>query len=971
MLVKSLKSPTNHLIGRFSNKDGKTDKPDCFPKKRIGLISFFFIFIRLRNFLIISSLFLFTGYASAQCPDRIFFRDKIMSVFNAVSGKTEDQLKILLLVKKQMEECHLEQDSTYMFLVQKIGLLYFRQSDYPAAILNTRESIRIAKYCLENHTGNELPLVRSYANLDYFYKASGELKQKYEAVDSCLAYALKGKTGFELALEPLSDKANYLFNTGEYSLCGRDAKLGEDIVEEYYHGDDSIRLIVFFVTMRANALYFSSDIDTAEKLLESKILLFKNAGNKNYLGSFFNLLGLINRSKGDYTTALSYFQKAYQADHNLKYNGGCAQDLATIGMLYAKVYGDYKTSLSYCSRALPYADAMDSLFIFQQTGNIYVLQGKYDSAQIYFQRAFNTIQKGMNETTILRNSFQFPGFNLLQTLSDLITDKGDAYMKQYDQTKENRFLQTALGIYKKNDLFLAKIKTDQQLQINSSLVWRTTARHLYEHALEACHTGNKLEDAFYFFEKSRAVLLNDQINEQRFTANEDIARLSVLKKSILELERKLEAVQVSSEEYLTIQKNLFNRSQELEVLTRNIRNKYPAFYQNHLDTTFLTVSQLRQNILDKSGSFVEIFSGDSAVYELIITHEIQSFSKLDKKLYDSLTNSFNSFVSDLYKLQVNFAGFVKVSNRLFKLLFQNRIPPDGKLIISPDGINYPFEALAMTVSNRNPDYLLNHYATSYTYSVKYLTNKFAEDEKGGDSVLGFAPVHYKSYPDLSELPGSDASLKKINDYFPDAENYTFGNATKNNFLQSFPGYGIIQLYTHAASSSDHNEPVIYFTDSALYLSDLIPDRKVATQLVILSACETGNGRFYKGEGIFSFNRGFAALGIPEAVSNLWSVENESTYRNTELFYKYLSQGLPTDVALQKAKIEFMHSASMEKKKLPYFWASSILTGKVNSIKINSRISIVKWIAIGVLLFLIGFYFRKILNKNALRGWAGK
>jgi tetratricopeptide (TPR) repeat protein len=954
-------SSFKYLIEPDININGKTDKPDRFLNMRIGFISFFFMPNGFRYFLILSFLFICGSCVYAQCPDREFFRDKIASVFNEAGDKTDEQLNIFLQFKKQMEECHLEQDSTFMFLTQKIGVLYFRQSDFPHSIDYTNKSIRIAKYCLLNHTGNSLPLVRSYANLYYFYKASGDLKQKFEAVDSCLSYALREKDGFDLAVEPLSDKVDYLFNIGEYSLCKRDAKLGEDIVEEYYHGTNNIRLLVFFVTMRANALYISNDTAAAENLLESKILLFEKTGNSNQLGPFFNSLGLINQSKRNYAMALSYFQKAFRFNHKVKFYKGCSQNLAIIGMLYAKAYGEYRTGLSYCSQALLFADTLDSLFIFQQAGNIYTLMGKYDSAQAYFQRAFNAVQKGMDESTILQNSFQFPGFNLLQILSDLITEKGDAYAKQYDQSKENRFLQKALDIYKKNDLFLAKIKTDQQLQFNSSLVWRTTARNLYEHALEACYAGNDLEDAFYFFEKSRAVLLNDQVNEQRLTANEDITRLAVLKKSILELERKLDSVRVSSEEYLTIQKNLNNRSQELAVLTQNIRNKYPAFYQNHLDTTFMTVSRLRQIILDKSGSLVEIFSGDSAIYELIITRERQSFAKLDKKLYDSLTNSFNSYVSDLNKLEVNFAGFVNVSNRLCMLLFQNRIPPDGKLIISPDGVNYPFEALAMTVSDRNPDYLLNHYATSYTYSVKYLTNMFAEDEKAGNRVLGFAPVYYKSYSDLSELPGSDASLKKINDYFTGGENYTFGYATKNNFLQSFPGYGIIQLYTHAASSSDHREPVIYFTDSTLYLSDLIPDRKVVTQLVILSACETGNGRYYQGEGIFSFNRGFAALGIPEVVSNLWSVENESTYRNTELFYKYLSQGLPTDIALQKAKIEFMNSASMEGKKLPYFWASSILTGKVNSIKVDSRFSIVKWIALGVLLFLIGFYLRKILK----------
>ena len=859
-----------------------------------------------------------------------------------------------------MEECHLEQDSVFIFLVQKIGVLYFRLPDYAAAADYTNESVQIAKNCFLHHVCNALPLIQSYSNLYYVYDASGQPKQKYNAVDSCLAYALKEKTGFDLVIGPLSEKTDYLFNTGDYSSSIRYAQLGQDIVEKFYHEKDSIVDIVHFISMRANALTLANDMAAAEDLINVKISQFERTGYRNQLGTFYGLLGLINKEKGKYAAALPYFQSAFLADRNNKFRKGCAQNLAMIGTIYARAFGDYKTALKYCTRALTYADAGDSLSIFQQTGNIYALKGNFEMAQIAFQQAFNTVQKGMDENTILQDSFQFPGFNLLQTLSDLITYKGDAYVKQYDQSKKDAYLRIALSIYKKNDLFLAKIRTDQQLQINSGLVWRTSARMLYEHALEACQAGNNVEDAFYFFEKSRAVLLNDQINYQRLIGNEDIARLATLRKSILELERSLASSKARADDYLTVQKNLYSRSQELATLTRNIKNKYPVFYQNHLDTTFITIPQLRENILGKSGSLVEIFAGDSAIYELIITQKSETLTKLDKKLYDSLTNSFNALISDRYKLNIHFAGFVNTSNRLFTLLFKNRTPPDGKMIISPDGANYPFEALAMTISDRNPDYLLNHYATSYTYSAKYLTNQFLEHEKGNIRVLGFAPVRYKSHPNLSELSRSDVSLKKINDYFPKSENYTFGDATKNNFLQTFPGYEIIQLYTHAESNSDHNEPVIYFADSALYLSDLIPDRKVTTRLVVLSACETGNGRLYQGEGIFSFNRGFAALGIPAAVSNLWSVEDESTYRGTELFFKYLSQGHPTDIALQKAKIEFMSSASTEEEKLPYFWASSILIGKVNSIKTPTPVSPVTWFAIGTLILFVGIYFRKFL-----------
>src|SRR5262249_41250168 len=73
--------------------------------------------------------------------------------------------------------------------------------------------------------------------------------------------------------------------------------------------------------------------------------------------------------------------------------------------------------------------------------------------------------------------------------------------------------------------------------------------------------------------------------------------------------------------------------------------------------------------------------------------------------------------------------------------------------------------------------------------------------------------------------------------------------------------------------------------------------------------------------------------IPSSITNLWSVSNEATYKITELFYQYVSKGVPTDLALQKAKQDYLHSASGEMK-LPNFWAAPILVGNVIEFKID-------------------------------------
>ena len=126
-------------------------------------------------------------------------------------------------------------------------------------------------------------------------------------------------------------------------------------------------------------------------------------------------------------------------------------------------------------------------------------------------------------------------------------------------------------------------------------------------------------------------------------------------------------------------------------------------------------------------------------------------------------------------------------------------------------------------------------------------------------------------------------------------------------MNSFPNTGSFN-YIHMPLLPVKNHKY-FLRIRPFYLSELLGENKPETRLIVLSACETGTGKLFKGEGIFSFNRGFAAMGIPSSVSNLWSVDDKSTYRLTELFYKWLALDIPVDLALQKAKIEFIETSS--------------------------------------------------------------
>ncbi|MEJ7589416.1 MAG: hypothetical protein WKI04_17825 [Ferruginibacter sp.] len=74
------------------------------------------------------------------------------------------------------------------------------------------------------------------------------------------------------------------------------------------------------------------------------------------------------------------------------------------------------------------------------------------------------------------------------------------------------------------------------------------------------------------------------------------------------------------------------------------------------------------------------------------------------------------------------------------MIFKDGPVPEGRIIISPDGTYFPFEALVTKKEGKHIEYLLHKNAVSYTYSSRYLLNKFNESATpGSPDFLGIAP----------------------------------------------------------------------------------------------------------------------------------------------------------------------------------------------------------------------------------------
>ena len=101
-----------------------------------------------------------------------------------------------------------------------------------------------------------------------------------------------------------------------------------------------------------------------------------------------------------------------------------------------------------------------------------------------------------------------------------------------------------------------------------------------------------------------------------------------------------------------------------------------------------------------------------------------------------------------------------------------------------------------------------------------------------------------------------------------------------------------------------------------------------TQLVVLSACETGLGDVHTGEGVYSLRRAVVLAGAESQVISLWKVDDEATKDLMVDYYRRLMAGEGRAEALRQAQLAMLHSRARNQ---PFYWASFISSGAWTSL----------------------------------------
>ncbi len=437
----------------------------------------------------------------------------------------------------------------------------------------------------------------------------------------------------------------------------------------------------------------------------------------------------------------------------------------------------------------------------------------------------------------------------------------------------------------------------------------------------------------------------------------------------------------TSEERKTYRTRIDENAKKIFELEKKIASKATAFKES-LGLKKVSYKDIAKNLKDnelyidfaKVGQKYYIFTLDSK--EKITFRQIDKNAtrKIDKNVkafrddIDTIVNSSKLSKEELGKLQQHSKDTL---TKLYDLTLQEPLkdilPKYSNLIISPDGALrlLPFEAL---YDAKDSKYLIEEKNLKYTPSGKELIRlfKFAKKAKNKNQAVVIANPDFNKNvkaPEVDDntstpntkrgaiikslfrmhfkpLPGTKQEAKEIEHTIKDTvelKEFTKDNATEQN-LYKVNSPKFLHIATHGFFIKDNTIPNpmlksgIALTGAntgaikgngvgivtALKLSGM---NLKGTDLVVLSACETGVVDVNSTESVSGLAKAFIQAGAKDMVMSLWSVDDKATKDLMTQFYKNISAGETYTTALKKAKLRMI-----KENMHPYYWAAFIMSG---------------------------------------------
>jgi CHAT domain-containing protein/tetratricopeptide (TPR) repeat protein len=910
------------------------------------------------------------------------------------------------------ERIYGKEDPNYAICLNDLGVLYLELELYSKAIEMHLEALRIRGEALGKtdvsyaNSLNNLAVV--YQEMDQFDKAEPLMLQalaidkkelgkddpnyavplhnlatfyvgleEYEAAESLYLEALAllertlGKKHPYYAM-PLNNLAAVYSKTGNFEKA-ESLYLESIEIRKNVYGTQHLN---YLQSLNNLALLYKNEklYDKAEEIYLEVISITKGIGrteSSSYVLLLNNLATLYSMSKREDKALLLYQESLLIHERNY----------GKQHPLYLKVLNNLSTvSLKLRKDNLARVCIQDALFVStNQRFSLNITTAWVDSILNVDWQSLTYLER-----TIIT----------IENIDNLLTRSKDAsFVKE-------RLMLNALSIQ-----LLQKIKNSHS---NSKDKLRTLDKVNYWvlRSLKLLDKTKDIEKAFEAAEYSKSILLQEAGQTKYAHRFGDLPDSLAQKENRLEkqqatLEAKLiEQRPVQEKDSLRVVLNTMNQS--IKTFKKTIEKSYPSYAalkyeQKKIDTKAI------QKTLDKETALIEYVLSDSVIYIFYIDQtqtELFSYS-IDKKELQYKIRVFRQVLSDYdllsKKPDLSYEQYTSLGHWFYSTLVAPALENKSlkNLIFVTDGtLGYlPFESFLvepapflkgqgkkLAINYKDLHYLLKDYSISYNYSAGlFWENQQVSNKKNNHEILGMAsnykieidsnqqntrlPIYQRLRKSLDPLPAAIQEVQLISNTYKGY--FAFDNtANERNFKEKAPNYAVIHLAMHGLL--DNRAPILSslaFTENGDSLENNflqayeISKLKLNADLVVLSACETGFGKFEQGDGMASLARAFMYAGASSLVVSLWQVNDYATAQIMQNMYRHLSDGMDKAGALRQAKLDYMKTAKKEFTH-PAFWSPFIQIGNSQAIVLTKKINYWFW-GIGLsLIVLLGFGFWK-------------
>jgi CHAT domain-containing protein/Tfp pilus assembly protein PilF len=720
------------------------------------------------------------------------------------------------------------------------------------------------------------------------------------------------------------------------------------------------------------AIYESlNDKRKAVEYFNQSLAIRKKVGHRRGEAALNNDLGNIYAGLGDYQQSLTHYQQSLVRYQEQKDFPSIARLLRNIGLVYDRM-GDGRNAAEYFKRALPLfrlgADRQTHARLLANLGKVLSETGDYEEALGY-----------LNESVKIFRNLESRFFELYALYWIAYAERGRGNLAEsrarieeaLDKIERIRrsFYEPELrvtGFTKAQDFY------ELEIDLLAQLGEKRPDKNLVAVALENSERA-RARTMLELLAESQIEIREGVSQELRRREQESQSRLSSIQGQIIQahLQPKTDPRRIAA-----LQDELKQADAEREEMERDIHRLHPRYAEIRYPSPLR--AEAIQGLLDSQTALLEYFVGQENSFLFVVTKEDSAVYRLPKgETIGQLAQEFRAALRTPGRRE--FGAYARTAHRLYQTLIApaaDALAGKQRLLIIPDGALYyvPFEALLVKGADGagDPEYLLKRWAVGYAPSASVVASLRQNTRPAADATatrfLAFADPLYEA-SGRSEIAGKKPAPNSTTDntvafnarglfdddaqweltrlthsrrevegiarlYRPQASALYLGRDAKE---ENVKGSGALATARriHFATHGMVNERQPQYSGLVLTLDDdpredgllqvyEIFNLKLQADLVVLSACQTGLGQQFRGEGMIGLTRAFMYAGAPSVVVSLWSVADVSTADLMVAFYQHLDRAEDKADALRAAKLELMRNPRYAH---PYYWAPFVLVGE--------------------------------------------